>query len=70
MPGPGRAAGCSPVAGEQCRPHPGFGSAGVPLPLPPLTIGMAWHPRHTADGAHDWLRATVRQVLRPDRATR
>ncbi|GLW90201.1 hypothetical protein Aglo03_10170 [Actinokineospora globicatena] len=36
----------------------------------PLTIGMAWHPRHTADGAHDWLRATVRQVLRPDRTTR
>ncbi|GAB3889320.1 LysR substrate-binding domain-containing protein [Kibdelosporangium lantanae] len=35
----------------------------IPLPLPPLTIGMAWHPRHTADGAHQWLRATVRQVL-------
>ncbi|MEU9047594.1 MULTISPECIES: LysR family transcriptional regulator [unclassified Kitasatospora] len=37
----------------------------IPLPLPPLTIGMAWHPRHTADGAHQWLRAAVRRVLRP-----
>ncbi|MEV4313372.1 LysR substrate-binding domain-containing protein [Actinocrispum sp. NPDC049592] len=37
----------------------------IPLPLPPLTIGMAWHPRHTADGAHQWLRDAVRRVLRP-----
>ncbi|MFB6934512.1 LysR family transcriptional regulator [Streptomyces chartreusis] len=37
----------------------------IPLPLPPLTIGMAWHPRHAADGAHHWLRAAVRQSLRP-----
>ncbi|MFK0050177.1 LysR family transcriptional regulator [Streptomyces sp. NPDC090741] len=39
----------------------------VPLPLPTLTIGMAWHPRHTADGAHQWLRGAVRRVLRPAR---
>ncbi|MER5887506.1 LysR family transcriptional regulator [Streptomyces sp. NPDC001941] len=37
----------------------------IPLPLPPVSIGMAWHPRHTADGAHQWLRGAVRQVLRP-----
>ncbi|MDC0773531.1 LysR family transcriptional regulator [Streptomyces sp. HD] len=37
----------------------------IPLPLPPLTIGMAWHPRHTADGAHHWLRGAVRRTLRP-----
>jgi len=37
----------------------------IPLPLPPLTIGMAWHPRHTADGAHQWLRDAVRRILRP-----
>ncbi|MBT2412846.1 LysR family transcriptional regulator [Streptomyces sp. ISL-12] len=36
----------------------------VPLPLPPLTIGMAWHPRHAADGAHRWLRDAVRRTLR------
>ncbi|SES45767.1 LysR family transcriptional regulator [Actinokineospora terrae] len=37
----------------------------IPLPLPPLTIAMAWHPRHTTDGAHHWLRTAVRHVLRP-----
>ncbi|WP_211239219.1 LysR family transcriptional regulator [Actinokineospora inagensis] len=40
----------------------------IPVPLPPLTIGMAWHPRHTADGAHQWLRGAVRRVLRPGHA--
>ncbi|MFF4324513.1 LysR family transcriptional regulator [Streptomyces sp. NPDC001568] len=39
----------------------------IPLPLPPLTIGMAWHPRHDADGAHQWLRGAVRRVLGPAR---
>ncbi|WP_219825876.1 hypothetical protein [Nonomuraea typhae] len=37
----------------------------IPLPLPPLTIGMAWHPRHAADGGHRWMRDAVRRVLRP-----
>ncbi|BAC68439.1 LysR family transcriptional regulator [Streptomyces avermitilis] len=36
----------------------------IPLELPPLTIGMAWHPRHTADGAHHWLRNAIRRTLR------
>ncbi|MFJ2738382.1 LysR family transcriptional regulator [Streptomyces sp. NPDC087440] len=36
----------------------------IPLPLPPLTIGMAWHPRHAADGGHRWLRDAVRRTLR------
>ncbi|WP_370373472.1 LysR family transcriptional regulator [Catenulispora sp. GP43] len=35
----------------------------VPLELPPLAIGMAWHPRNTADGAHRWLRGAVRRTL-------
>ncbi|GAA1018823.1 MULTISPECIES: LysR family transcriptional regulator [Amycolatopsis] len=35
----------------------------IPVPLPPLTIGMAWHPRQSADGAHRWLRAAVRRAL-------
>lgn len=35
----------------------------IPLPLPPLAIGMAWHPRHAADGGHHWLRAAVRRTL-------
>ncbi|MEU9418021.1 LysR family transcriptional regulator [Streptomyces sp. NPDC051000] len=42
----------------------------IPVPLPPLTIGMAWHPRHAADGGHRWLRDTVRRTLAaPDRST-
>ncbi|WP_328401726.1 LysR substrate-binding domain-containing protein [Nocardia sp. NBC_00403] len=40
----------------------------IPLALPPLTISMAWHPRHTADGAHHWLRNTVRRTLRTPRS--
>ncbi|MBR7678273.1 LysR family transcriptional regulator, partial [Streptomyces daliensis] len=35
----------------------------IPLPLPPLTIGMAWHPRQAADGGHHWLRDAVRRTL-------
>ena len=36
----------------------------VPLPLPPLKLGMAWHPRYDADPAHTWLRGLVREWMR------
>jgi DNA-binding transcriptional LysR family regulator len=39
----------------------------IPLPLPPLVIGMAWHPRYAADGGHGWLRSAVRRALRAPR---
>ncbi|WP_441246936.1 LysR family transcriptional regulator [Kitasatospora sp. McL0602] len=39
----------------------------IPLVLPPLTIGMAWHPRNAADSAHHWLRHAVRRTLRGPR---
>ncbi|MFJ6704417.1 MULTISPECIES: LysR substrate-binding domain-containing protein [unclassified Streptomyces] len=35
----------------------------VPLDLPPIGIGLAWHPRHDADPAHAWLRDRVRELL-------
>ncbi|MHC5908370.1 LysR family transcriptional regulator [Streptomyces sp. S6] len=35
----------------------------VPLALPPLKLGMAWHPRHDADPAHAWLRGLVREAI-------
>jgi DNA-binding transcriptional LysR family regulator len=35
----------------------------IPLRLPPLEVGLAWHPRHDADPAHAWLRRTVRELL-------
>ncbi len=36
----------------------------IPLELPPLVVGMAWHPRFDADGAHRWLRDCVRSAVR------
>ncbi|MCB5182823.1 LysR family transcriptional regulator [Streptomyces antimicrobicus] len=35
----------------------------VPLDLPTLPFGMAWHPRHDADPAHAWLRDCARRLL-------
>ncbi|MEU1020155.1 LysR family transcriptional regulator [Streptomyces sp. NPDC005900] len=35
----------------------------IPLDLPPLPLGMAWHPRHDADPAHAWLRECARGLL-------
>ncbi|MFR9796373.1 LysR family transcriptional regulator [Streptomyces sp. MS06] len=35
----------------------------VPLDLPALPLGLAWHPRHDADPAHTWLRGVVRDQL-------
>jgi DNA-binding transcriptional LysR family regulator len=35
----------------------------LPVPLPPLQIGMAWHPRLDADGAHRWLRQVIRDII-------
>ncbi|MFI1372801.1 LysR family transcriptional regulator [Streptomyces longwoodensis] len=42
----------------------------IPLPLPPLRLGLAWHPRHEADPAHAWLRGTVRDLVRDWSAAR
>jgi DNA-binding transcriptional LysR family regulator len=36
----------------------------IPLTLPPIEIAMAWHPRHSVDGGHRWLRSVVRRALR------
>ncbi|MEU7629333.1 LysR family transcriptional regulator [Nocardia sp. NPDC049220] len=35
----------------------------IPLPLPEVAIGMAWHPRNTADNGHRWLRDLVQETL-------
>jgi DNA-binding transcriptional LysR family regulator len=34
----------------------------LPFPTPPITVSMLWHPRLSADPAHRWLRATLREV--------
>jgi DNA-binding transcriptional LysR family regulator len=38
----------------------------LPLPLPPLTVSLLWHPRLDADPAHRWLRAQVHDACRAD----
>ncbi|MFC3962132.1 LysR family transcriptional regulator [Nocardia jiangsuensis] len=40
----------------------------IPLPLPEVPIGLAWHPRHTADEGHRWLRDLLERLLRAQRA--
>ncbi|WP_347404434.1 LysR substrate-binding domain-containing protein [Streptomyces sp. MST-110588] len=35
----------------------------IPLDLPAMPVGMAWHPRHDADAGHVWLRGFVRRVV-------
>ncbi|MFJ4333726.1 LysR family transcriptional regulator [Streptomyces sp. NPDC088935] len=62
--GAGADAGTSPSPLTEQAAVLGLRLLDIPLPLPPVTIGMAWHPRHTSDGAHHWLRAAVRRVLR------
>lgn len=34
----------------------------LPVPVPTLTLGQAWHPRFDADPGHRWLRASVKAV--------
>ncbi len=36
----------------------------IPLPLPALSIGMAWHPRAERDPIHQWLRRQVEELAR------
>ncbi|GLZ38030.1 LysR family transcriptional regulator [Actinokineospora sp. NBRC 105648] len=35
----------------------------IPLDLPPVEIGMAWHPRHDTDSAHRWFRDHIRATV-------
>ncbi|MEV0276620.1 LysR family transcriptional regulator [Streptomyces sp. NPDC050610] len=36
----------------------------IPLDMPPLDLGMAWHPRNSADPAHRWFRDHVAAAVR------
>ena len=40
----------------------GMHSFPLPIPAPPITVSMLWHPRLDADPAHRWLRGCVRDV--------
>jgi DNA-binding transcriptional LysR family regulator len=34
----------------------------LPLPIPPFTVSLLWHPRMDGDPAHRWLRGIVRDA--------
>jgi DNA-binding transcriptional LysR family regulator len=34
----------------------------LPLPIPPFTVSLLWHPRMDGDPAHRWLRGSVRDA--------
>ncbi|MFI8927023.1 LysR family transcriptional regulator [Streptomyces sp. NPDC053474] len=39
----------------------------VPLPLPPIDLGMAWHPRNDTDPGHRWFRNHLEAAVRAPR---
>lgn len=41
----------------------------LPVPIPPFTLSMLWHPRMDGDLAHRWLRNMVRTICSGRRAT-
>src|SRR6185312_16572333 len=42
----------------------GLHTFSIPLELPSLTIGMAWHPRNDHDRTHQLLRERIRRIIR------
>ena len=40
----------------------GMHSFALPVALPEFTVSLLWHPHLDADGAHRWLRASIRDV--------
>ncbi|NKY59781.1 LysR family transcriptional regulator [Nocardia flavorosea] len=52
------------VVANTTLPALGLYAFEIPLPLPEMTISLAWHPRNTPDPAHAWLRTLIRTVLR------
>ncbi|MGW1676928.1 LysR family transcriptional regulator [Saccharopolyspora sp. NPDC002376] len=47
---------------ESAARHAGLRTFEVPLDLPPVSIGMAWHPRNDVDAAHRWLLDLIRKA--------
>ncbi|WP_431236043.1 LysR family transcriptional regulator (plasmid) [Mycolicibacterium psychrotolerans] len=50
-----------PAAGS--AHHMGLRSFQIPLPLPDLDVGIAWHPRNDADPAHRWFRRLLASTV-------
>jgi hypothetical protein len=47
----------------------GLRTFAIPLALPPVTIGMAWHPRNHHDRTHRLLRERTRHIMAAAAAT-
>ncbi|PVA65257.1 LysR family transcriptional regulator [Mycobacteroides abscessus] len=47
------------VAGSVDTAGLGIRMFGIPLELPAVVVGVAWHPRHDDDAAHTWLRGLL-----------
>jgi DNA-binding transcriptional LysR family regulator len=45
----------------------GMYSFSLPVPTPPFTVSLLWHPRMHADPAHRWLRALVQEICAASR---
>nr|WP_170156003.1 LysR family transcriptional regulator [Umezawaea tangerina] len=51
------------VTGRATLERLGLHAFELPFDLPPVPLGMAWHPRNDADHTHRWLRDRVRDVV-------
>lgn len=61
---------CLTVAGDMTDTITTLGLRTFPLPVevPLVEIGMAWHPKHDADHAHRWFREQIRATVAPRNA--
>jgi len=56
---------CLTFAGDLTDTIAALGLRTFPLPVevPLVEIGMAWHPKHDADHAHRWFRDQIRATV-------
>jgi DNA-binding transcriptional LysR family regulator len=61
---------CLTFAGDMTDTITALGLRTFPLPVevPLVEIGMAWHPKHDADHAHRWFREQIRATVAPRNA--
>ena len=53
----------TPVWTDSVATELGLTTFPIPLDLPPMTIGMAWHPRNDPDPAHQWVRSQLSRTF-------
>ncbi len=53
----------APVWSDTIVAELGLATFPIPLDLPPMTIGVAWHPRNDTDPAHQWFRTQLSRTF-------